>query len=90
MKKYKNVICDWNSIVLKEKLGGGHFGDVYKATWHNTNVAVKRLKGQLYYSSDEGRNEFWDEVQVIAYVFRVQFFLSMIFFYFIFCIFHLF
>ena len=33
-------------IVMKHKLGGGQYGDVYEAIWkrHNATVAVKTLK----------------------------------------------
>ncbi|OQR66628.1 hypothetical protein BIW11_14028 [Tropilaelaps mercedesae] len=37
---------DRTDIVMKHKLGGGQYGDVYEATWkrHNITVAVKTLK----------------------------------------------
>jgi abelson tyrosine-protein kinase 1 len=36
-------------IVMKHKLGGGQYGDVYEAVWkrYNMTVAVKTLKVKL-------------------------------------------
>jgi hypothetical protein len=33
-------------IVMKHKLGGGQYGDVYEAIWkrHNATIAVKTLR----------------------------------------------
>ena len=30
-------------IIVKQKLGGGNFGEVFLGTWSGTNVALKRL-----------------------------------------------
>jgi len=37
-------------IVMRHKLGGGQYGDVYEAVWkrHNMTVAVKTLKVRSY------------------------------------------
>ena len=37
---------DRTDIVMKHKLGGGQYGDVYEAVWkrYNINVAVKTLR----------------------------------------------
>ena len=34
----------WNDIELKDRLGGGSFGDVFRANWKQTPVAAKSLK----------------------------------------------
>ena len=43
---------DRTDIVMKHKLGGGQYGDVYEAVWkrYNINVAVKtlRVSGSCY------------------------------------------
>ena len=33
----------YDSLKIGELLGHGGYGDVYKATWHGTEVAVKQL-----------------------------------------------
>ena len=38
-------LIDPNEISSLRRIGGGGFGDVYKATWHSLPVAVKKLKG---------------------------------------------
>lgn len=40
---------DRTDIVMKHKLGGGQYGDVYEAIWkrYNVTVAVKTLKVSL-------------------------------------------
>eukprot|EP00613_Pedinella_sp_CCMP2098_P073753 CAMPEP_0171909578 /NCGR_PEP_ID=MMETSP0993-20121228/8842_1 /TAXON_ID=483369 /ORGANISM="non described non described, Strain CCMP2098" /LENGTH=669 /DNA_ID=CAMNT_0012542587 /DNA_START=18 /DNA_END=2027 /DNA_ORIENTATION=+ len=35
---------DWNDVELQDKLGGGSFGDVYRARWKQTPVAAKCLR----------------------------------------------
>ena len=39
---------DRTDIVMKHKLGGGQYGDVYEAIWkrYNVTVAVKTLRGR--------------------------------------------
>lgn len=41
-------------IVMRHKLGGGQYGDVYEAVWkrYNMTVAVKTLKVCFFYCSD--------------------------------------
>ena len=34
----------WSDIELLDRLGGGSFGDVYRASWKQTPVAAKSLK----------------------------------------------
>ena len=34
------------NITVKEKIGGGHFGEVFQGIWlENTTVALKRITG---------------------------------------------
>lgn len=54
---YYNAMCsepdEWEivrtDIAMKQKLGGGQYGDVYEAVWkrYNVTVAVKTLKVSL-------------------------------------------
>jgi len=46
---------------LKNKIGEGTFGKVYRAEWHGRLVAVKKLKGT------DARKEFQREVRVMHY-----------------------
>ena len=41
---------DRTDIVMRHKLGGGQYGDVYEAIWkrYNVTVAVKTLRVSLY------------------------------------------
>ena len=43
---------DRTDIVMKHKLGGGQYGDVYEAIWkrYNVTIAVKTLRVSSYYS----------------------------------------
>ena len=40
---------DRTDIVMKHKLGGGQYGDVYEAVWkrYNVTIAVKTLRVSL-------------------------------------------
>ena len=42
---------DRTDIVMKHKLGGGQYGDVYEAIWkrYNVTVAVKTLRVSFFY-----------------------------------------
>ena len=44
-------ILSRTDIVMKHKLGGGQYGDVYEAIWkiHNATIAVKTLRVILFY-----------------------------------------
>ena len=41
---------DRTDIVMKHKLGGGQYGDVYEAIWkrYNVTVAVKTLRVRFF------------------------------------------
>lgn len=41
----KDSIIPSSDIQIESKLGEGNFGEVYKANWSGTFVAVKKLKG---------------------------------------------
>ena len=45
-----NVITDLEVIISDEKLGSGGFGDVFKASWRGTDVAVKLLTENVHES----------------------------------------
>ncbi|XP_057499743.1 serine/threonine-protein kinase CTR1-like isoform X1 [Actinidia eriantha] len=39
----------WGDLVLKERIGAGSFGTVYRADWHGSDVAVKILMDQDFH-----------------------------------------
>ncbi len=43
---FSSSSCCRTDIVMKQKLGGGQYGDVYEAIWkrHNATIAVKTLR----------------------------------------------
>jgi len=47
---------DRTDIVMKHKLGGGQYGDVYEAIWkrYNITVAVKTLRVRAFCSEMKG------------------------------------
>ena len=61
---------DRTDIVMKHKLGGGQYGDVYEAVWkrYNINVAVKTLRvspsslalGQSLTTDNRAGMELWN------------------------------
>jgi serine/threonine protein kinase len=60
----------WNSIQLGDLLGHGGYGDVYRATWYGTSVAVKQL--HLKTLAVHLQEEFNHEAQVMAQcIFRI-------------------
>lgn len=48
---------DPKDIVLKEKIGEGEFGTVYRAEWHSSTVAVKMLKRSDKIAMQDFRSE---------------------------------
>lgn len=53
---------DLQDIVIQERLGGGHYGDVYRGTWLGTTaVALKKLK------ADEDFSSFSNEAAILKY-----------------------
>ena len=38
-----------DDIVIKERLGGGNFGDVFRGDWNGTAVALKLLKSEDHF-----------------------------------------
>ncbi|PSS23613.1 Serine/threonine-protein kinase [Actinidia chinensis var. chinensis] len=52
----------WGDLVLKERIGAGSFGTVYRADWHGSDVAVKILMDQDFHP--ELLKEFLREVTI--------------------------
>ena len=50
-------------IVMKHKLGGGQYGDVYEAIWkrYNVTIAVKTLRVSLVTISRDMEDHIWKE-----------------------------
>lgn len=46
LQKLSQCIIPSEDITIEFKLGEGNFGEVYKADWNGTPVAVKKLKGE--------------------------------------------
>ncbi|EKE41319.1 hypothetical protein ENUP19_0224G0040 [Entamoeba nuttalli] len=67
---------DYNSLnILFPPIGRGTFGNVYKATWRNTDVAVKVMKTDSVYF-DELKKNFTKELEIMEqtqYAYIVQF-----------------
>ncbi len=63
-KSEKNLISlkiiDYTKIKLGQGIGRGGFGNVFKASWNNEEVAIKQLKSM----DDEHREQFLHEVRV--------------------------
>ncbi|CAL5350797.1 unnamed protein product [Camellia sinensis] len=53
----------WSELILKERIGAGSFGTVYRADWHGSDVAVKILMDQD--SHPERLKEFLREVSIM-------------------------
>ncbi|KHN08983.1 Serine/threonine-protein kinase CTR1 [Glycine soja] len=56
----------WDDLRIKERVGAGSFGTVYRAEWHGSDVAVKVLTVQDFY--DDQLKEFLREVAIMKRV----------------------
>ena len=45
--KIKLQTVEWNELIIKELLGEGASGNIYKATYKEKNVAIKIFKGEM-------------------------------------------
>ncbi|XP_052152016.1 serine/threonine-protein kinase CTR1-like isoform X1 [Oryza glaberrima] len=57
----------WDELELKERVGAGSFGTVYRADWHGSDVAVKVLTDQ-----DVGEAQLKEFLREIAIMKRVR------------------
>ena len=57
-------IISWDSLKVGALLGHGGYGDVYKATWHGKEVALKQL--HLKTLSPTLQEEFMREAEIMA------------------------
>ncbi|XP_073126456.1 serine/threonine-protein kinase CTR1 isoform X2 [Henckelia pumila] len=53
----------WDDLHIKERIGAGSFGTVYRAEWHGSDVAVKVLTLQDFH--DDQLKEFLREVAIM-------------------------
>ncbi|XP_075511797.1 serine/threonine-protein kinase CTR1 [Primulina tabacum] len=53
----------WDDLHIKERIGAGSFGTVYRAEWHGSDVAVKVLTIQDFH--DDQLKEFLREVAIM-------------------------
>ncbi|URD80193.1 STYKc [Musa troglodytarum] len=56
----------WDKLEIKERIGAGSFGTVYRAEWHGSDVAVKVLADQDFH--DDQLKEFLREVAIMKRV----------------------
>ncbi|XP_019456126.1 PREDICTED: serine/threonine-protein kinase CTR1 [Lupinus angustifolius] len=56
----------WDDLRIKERIGAGSFGTVYRAEWHGSDVAVKVLTVQNFH--DDQLKEFLREVSIMKRV----------------------
>lgn len=56
----------WDELRIKERVGAGSFGTVYRAEWHGSDVAVKVLSVQNFH--DDQLKEFLREVAIMKRV----------------------
>ncbi|XP_020595523.1 serine/threonine-protein kinase CTR1 isoform X2 [Phalaenopsis equestris] len=53
----------WDELEIRERVGAGSFGTVFRAEWHGSDVAVKVLEDQDFY--DDQMKEFLREVAIM-------------------------
>ncbi|KAI0498951.1 hypothetical protein KFK09_019849 [Dendrobium nobile] len=53
----------WDELEIKERVGAGSFGTVFRAEWHGSDVAVKVLDDQDFY--EDQMKEFLREVAIM-------------------------
>lgn len=53
----------WEDLVIGERIGLGSYGEVYRADWNGTEVAVKKFLDQDFYG--DALDEFRSEVQIM-------------------------
>ncbi|RZC26077.1 serine/threonine-protein kinase CTR1-like isoform X2 [Glycine soja] len=56
----------WDDLRIKERVGAGSFGTVYRAEWHGSDVAIKVLTVQDF--QDDQLKEFLREVAIMKRV----------------------
>ncbi|TKY56343.1 Serine/threonine-protein kinase CTR1 [Spatholobus suberectus] len=56
----------WDDLRIRERIGAGSFGTVYRAEWHGSDVAVKVLTVQDFH--DDQLKEFLREVAIMKRV----------------------
>ncbi|CAI8585812.1 unnamed protein product [Vicia faba] len=56
----------WDELRIKERVGAGSFGTVYRGEWHGSDVAVKVLSVQNFH--DDQLKEFLREVAIMKRV----------------------
>lgn len=53
----------WEDLVIGERIGLGSYGEVYRADWNGTEVAVKKFLDQDFYG--DALDEFRSEVRIM-------------------------
>ncbi|XP_062216745.1 serine/threonine-protein kinase EDR1-like [Phragmites australis] len=53
----------WDDLVIGERIGLGSYGEVYRADWNGTEVAVKKFLDQDFYG--DALDEFRSEVRIM-------------------------
>ncbi|CAA0829687.1 Serine/threonine-protein kinase CTR1 [Striga hermonthica] len=59
----EDLSVSWDDVILKERIGEGSFGKVYRAEWNGCDVAVKILIEQDFHG--ERFKEFFQEVAIM-------------------------